>query len=138
MKPKCKRIYHPISKWEEIGAGMWDKSMDRKTDLRKAIQFTGDHRLYGRYMMKVAENWHYSCENSLTNPDINHKAFIGHCAVAMALRIPEDIVRLAWGKLSDEQRHKADMAAERAILWWWNNKAKSRPLPENMEIKVLP
>lgn len=137
MKRKASRIYHPISKWEEIGAGMWDKSKDRKTDIKRAIEFTGNHRLYGKYMMQVVKEWVFSCENSLTNSDINHKAFIGHCAAAKALGLPEDIVRQAWGLLTDEQRRKADMAAERAIRWWWDNKGEDCEVCKSMGIEML-
>jgi len=137
LRRSYQRIYHPISKWEEIGAGMWDKSKDRKSDLKRAIIFTGNHRLYGKYMMQVVNEWTFSCENSLTNTDINHKAFIGHCAAAKALRLPEDIVRQAWGLLTNEQRQKADMAAERAINWWWDNKGANIKLCKSMGVKML-
>jgi len=137
LKRNCTRIYHPISKWEEIGAGMWSKSENRKADLKKAIEFTGNHRLYGKYMMQVVREWVFSCENSLTNIDINHKAFIGHCAAAKALGLPEDLVRQAWGVLTDEQRQKADMAAERAIRWWWDNKGKDYEVCKSMGSEML-
>lgn len=137
LKRNYKRIYHPISKWEEIGAGMWHKSSNRKADLVRAVSFTGNHRLYGNYMMQVVREWTFSCENSLTNSDINHKAFIGHCAAAKALGLPEDIVRQAWGLLTDEQRHKADMAAERAINWWWDNKGKDYEIRKPLGSEML-
>lgn len=133
----CKRIYHPISKWEEIGAGMWDKSINRKADLQRAIDFTGNHRLYGKYMMQVVKEWQFSCENSLTNLNINHKAFIGHCAAAKALGLSEEIVRQAWGLLTNEQRNKADMAAERAIRWWWDNKGQDYEVCDSMGVEML-
>jgi len=88
-------------------------------------------------MMQVANEWKFSCENSLTNADVNHKAFIGHCAAAKALRLPEDIVRQAWGLLTNEQRQKADMAAERAINWWWDNKGTNIKICEPMGVKML-
>ncbi len=108
--------------WEEVKFNMWGEITGKKEAMRRAVQFTGNHRLYGRYMMRVVNEWRYSCENGLTDSSLNHKAFIGHCAAAMALRLPENIVREAWGRLSNEQRYKADMAAKRAIEWWWVHK----------------
>ena len=137
MKRKANRIYHPISKWEEIGAGMWGRSKDRKAGIKRAIEFTGNHRLYGKYMMQVVKEWGFSCENSLTNADINHKAFIGHCAAAKALGLPEDIVRQAWGRLTNEQRHKTLMKILEATLPPWDHKGKDSNLCESMGIEML-
>lgn len=117
---------------------MWGEVDNKKEAMRKAIQFTGNHRIYGDYMMRVVKEWPVSCENGLTDASINHKAFIGHCAAALALRLPENIVREAWGRLTDEQRYKADMAAKRAIEWWWINKGEGFKLHKSMGGSLLP
>lgn len=113
-----KRIYHPWTKWEEIKAGMWADVDNCKEFLTKAIEFTGDHKRYGRYMRKVIRQWKYSCENALTDKSLNKKAWLGHAACAMALGCPEDITRSAWGHLTDEQRLLANKQAARAIQMW--------------------
>jgi hypothetical protein len=82
------------------------------------VIFTGNHRLYGRYMMRVVSEWPNSCLNALTDGNLNRKAWIGHAACAFALRCPEDITRQAWGLLSNEQRVLANRQAERAIQSW--------------------
>ena len=112
------RIHHPYWKWEEIDFNMWGESKNKQDDLRKAVIFTGNHRLYGIYMRRVINEWPYSCENALSNLNLNRKAWLGHAAVAMALRIPEDIVRQAWSYLSDTQREKANEQASKAISQW--------------------
>lgn len=97
---------------------MWGEVDNKSEALEWAITFTGNHALYGAYMMRVTEEWPLSCENALTDYSMNRRAWIGHAACALANRCPEHIVREAWGMLSDEQRALANAAADRAILAW--------------------
>lgn len=103
---------------------MWGDVEDRKSFLEKAIEFTGDHKRYGRYMRKIVREWKYSCENALTDPMLNKRAWVGHAACARAIRCPEDITRKAWGFLTDEQRILANAEAERAIQIWQDSRRK--------------
>ena len=99
---------------------MWNK-VDKKTEsimLETAIEFTGNHVLYGKSMNDVVFKWLNTMENHLTNKHINRMAFLGHCAVFYKLQIPEYIVRSAWKHLTDEQRRLADIQAENNIKEW--------------------
>ena len=115
---KLKRIWLPIDCWEEINFNMWGEVVNRRIFLQRAVIFTGNHRLYGRYMHRVTVEWPNSCINALTDYNLNRKAWIGHAACALALRCPEDITRQAWGLLTDEQRILANRQADRAIQSW--------------------
>lgn len=97
---------------------MWGTAKDRKAWLQKAIEFTGNPELYGSWMLQVADQWKHSCEHNLTKMDTNRKAWIGHAAVALAIQCPEDIVREAWGYLSQDQQDRANMKAQEAIDYW--------------------
>lgn len=114
------RIYHHYSVWEDYLNGMWRKptSSDVEKYLPIAIEFTGNHELYGSYMMKVANEWKISCEHNLTDTDQNRRAWIGHAAACMAKQIPESVTRMAWSSLTDEQRYMANMQADKAIAYW--------------------
>ena len=115
--PKDGEIWHPYWKWEEIGHNMWGDVKRRKTWLQIAIAFTGDHELYGEWMMRVIDEWPRSCEQNLTKSG-DKRAWIGHAAVALAIGCPEDIVREAWGHLSKDQQDKANAKAQAAIDTW--------------------
>lgn len=117
------RIFHPWWKWEEYKFNMWGTVKNRDEWLQKAIEFTGNAKLYGEWMMKVAKEWKYSCEHNLTHKTQNRQAWIGHAAVAMAIQCPEHVVREAWGYLTDEQRDAANAEAQKAIDWWEKNHA---------------
>ena len=134
---KLDRVYHPYWDWEEVEHNMWGSISNRRAAVEKAVLFTGDHARYGRFMLRVVSEWPVSCENALTDYSINRKAWVGHAAVALAHGIPEDITRLAWGKLTDEQRLLANRQAEYAISKWELDYAKSRGLYPDMEEEVL-
>jgi hypothetical protein len=132
-----KRIYHPFHEWEEIEANMWGEVANRKVYLKKAIAFTSDHKKYGRFMVRVICEWPNSCENALTDQNLNKKAWIGHAATALALACPEDITREAWGYLTDEQRTLANREADRAISIWENSRRSGEGVREYMDREML-
>ena len=115
-----KRVWHPYTAWEEFHAGMWRRVYgdERARFLSEAIAFTGDHRLYGRWMLKVIAEWPTSCEHNLTDTGSNRRAWIGHAACTLAINCPEDVTRLAWGHLTVEQRSLANRQADIAITEW--------------------
>jgi hypothetical protein len=116
------RIYHPYQKWEEVKFNMWGRVLDRDKFLKKAIQFTGNHKLYGKWMMRVVLDWKYSTEHNLTDASQNRQAWIGHAACAYAFQCPEDIIREAWHMLSDSQRKSANRQADKAIEYFIKHK----------------
>lgn len=126
------RVYRPISDWEEVRHNMWGAVSDRSAWIERAKRFTSRHKVYGRYMRRVIREWPVSCENALTDYRINRRAWVGHAACALAFRCPEDIVRTAWGLLTDEQRILADREAERAIALWEIDYARDRGLHQYM------
>jgi hypothetical protein len=115
---KLPQVWHPLQQWEEVAHNMWGKVKDRSGYLQQAIDFTGDHERYGHFMRRVCAEWPISTENAFTDPHLNHKAWLGHAACALAFRCPEDIVRQAWSFLGNEQKLLANKEARRAIAAW--------------------
>lgn len=117
------KIWHPYWAWEDYKAGMWRtvSGRDRSKLLRRAINFTGDAKLYGSFMRRVISEWPTACEHHLTDVGSNRKAWIGHAATCMAINCPEDITRSAWGYLSICQQDEANAEADAAIQLWESN-----------------
>jgi len=116
-----KQIYVPYWKWECFNSGMWDNVNNKYLEdklLSEAIEFTGNHILYGRSMGKVVVSWKCSMLNFLSNKSMNRKAYLGHCAVFIEKQIPEYIVRMAWKQLTNKQRELANLEAEKYIKEW--------------------
>ena len=135
---KQPQIYHPVQLWEEIAHNLWGRVDDRNAYTQRAIHFTGNHTEYGHYMRRVCNEWPISTENAFTDPHLNHRAWVGHAACALAFNCPEDIVRQAWRYLSDEQKLLANKEASRAIAGWQRAYIKDRGIRRDMAAAMLP
>lgn len=132
------RIYHPYWNWEDYKAGAWASTCADPDMLQKAIEFTGNAKLYGQYMLKVADEWPITCEHHLTDESHNRRAWIGHAACAMAIGCPEHVTRQAWGHLTEQQRIEANGVADVAIGYWeFMNAQKDRQLHFELEEEGL-
>lgn len=119
------RIYHHYEKWEEYHRGMWKliPLSEEPAMLKVAIGFTGDAEKYGTAMFRAVNEWPISCEQNLTNPSMNHRAWIGHAACCIAIGAPEYLVRRAWSFLTEEQQTAANKKADEAIAEWHRRRA---------------
>jgi hypothetical protein len=132
---KLSRIWHPVFDWEELLTPMWESCGD--SDIDQIVEFTGNHVLYGSAMERVVNEWPISCENSLTNYNINRKAWLGHAACALQIGAPQSLTRKAWALLNDEQRTLANREASRYIGLWERRYIKDKCLYENMAEPLL-
>ena len=133
-----RRIYHPYWVWEDIG--MWRRvwGKEREVFLATAIEFTGNATAYGEAMMQVIDRFPIAAEHNLTDTAQNRQAWIGHAACYLRHELPEDIVREAWGQLTDEQRDAANAVADIAIAEWESQHAeKNQVLHQQLEIPGL-
>ena len=122
------QAYVPYWEWEDWFNGMWRKVDNEEKWLKKAIKFTGNHLRYGAAMKEVIYEWPRTMLNHLTNPSINKRAFLGHCACQFKIKCPEYIVRAAWKLLTENQRILADKVAQETIDEW---KIKYQSISEN-------
>ena len=67
---------------------------------------------------KAVTEWPNSSEAALTTPSMNHQAWIGHAACAINHNAPEDLTRLGWRTLSQQEQDAANLAADSAIAYW--------------------
>lgn len=116
---------------------MWGSVGNRKRWIQKAVDFTGNHELYGSFMMRVIREWPISCENALTDYYMNRRAWVGHAAAALALNCPEYITRQAWKELTSEQQYLANKEASRAISSWENMYIQSQELRQSVGGSLL-
>lgn len=131
------RVYHPVSKWEETDFNMWGECEDHDPTLELAITFTGDHEKYGHYMRRVTREWPISCENALTDYNLNRKAWLGHAACALYAKIPEWLTREAWRHLTHEQQLLANNQAREAIRAWERRYRKDKQLHPGVGEQML-
>lgn len=117
---KIKRIFHRFELCEEFKTDMWRMVPIEK---REALQEYSrnlmiEYDCFEQVCRKVVDEWPFSCESNLTASSINHQVWIGHAACAINHNAPEDITRLAWRTLTEEQQDLANLAADNAIEYW--------------------
>jgi hypothetical protein len=116
---------------------VWGK--ERAELLTQAIAFTGNAEDYGAAMLRVIEEFPIASEHNLTDLAQNRQAWIGHAACYLALDLPEDIVREAWGQLTQDQRDAANAVADIAIAAWHEQyEAKNQYLYQQMALPGIP
>lgn len=115
-----KQVFHHYEKWEEIPAGMWRNvsPSERQEYLSKAQSLMINTSAFETAMSKASYAWPYSCEHHLTSGAFNRQAWMGHAGCCLETGSPEDVTRLAWHTLSQEQQDLANAAADRVIANW--------------------
>ena len=117
---KIKRVFHHYKLCEEYQTNMWKqvpiKHRQMYQDKSAALMIAHDD--FEVAMKRAVNEWTFSCEAALTASTMNHQAWMGHAGCAINHNAPEDITRLAWRSLNEEQQALANLAADRAIEYW--------------------
>jgi hypothetical protein len=112
------RKYHHYLKWEDYKFGMYDNPKNKIQEAKKICDFFKYTQKLKYFMFKVVHEWKYSCEQNLTNPNMNKIAYIGQAAVALALGFSRDSTMFAWNLLDEKTQDKANKIAEKALQAW--------------------
>ena len=119
---KPTRIHHPWSELEEYqpDGGMWSipAAYDRPQFVADSSALMADPNRFYLSMIRATTEWPRSTENALTNPSLNHRAWIGHAGCYLATGSPEETTRLGWHELDEPEQYAANAAADRAIQKW--------------------
>jgi len=150
---RIKKIYHHYKKWEEHKSGMWKSPTKQEVEilLPEIVKFTSNHIEYGIAMLEVIKKWKYSCEDKLTDKNLNRRAWLGHAACCNKFGWKESVVRMAWKQLTNNQRLLANLEADKAINIYLNfllqkkqinqltiiNENKNREIHKRMGTKML-
>ncbi len=128
------RIYHPYWLWEDFKNGFYDNiSGEKKKELSlKVIELFNDSKLTKENMMRVINEWKYSCEHNLSNDSMNKIAYLGQGACCLYAGIPNAITMESWSLLSKERQKESDKIANE-VLEIWINRNKNIQLCLNLD-----
>ena len=117
---KIKRVYHHYQKCEEYKTDMWRVApIESRQSLQdKSAGLMKNVFCFEQAMIRVVNEWPFSCEANLSASVINHKAWMGHAGCAINHNAPEDLTRLAWRSLTKTEQDSANAAADRVISMW--------------------
>lgn len=114
-----KQKYYHYSLWEDFKAGMYNEDKEgREERVKLAMKCLRDPDICRHYMRQVIIMWKYASEQNLTNQSINHQAFLGQCACCLYRGCHEDETREAWGRLTNEERYRANRIADEVYEEW--------------------
>lgn len=117
---KIKRVFHHYKLCEEYNSNMWRViPIDQRPNaIDSSANLMIDAALFELACKRAIDEWPYSSEAALTASTMNHQAWIGHAACALNHGAPEDLTRLGWRTLTEQQQDDANAAADRAIAYW--------------------
>ena len=111
------RIYHRYEKWECFKSGFFrNVSGEEKKQLsKKVIELFENSIETKEYMLRVVNEWSYSCEHNLTNISLNRVAWLGQAACCIYAKIPYSLTMENWRYVDKEKRDIACNIAEEII-----------------------
>ena len=114
------RVFYPYTDWECFNSGMWDNVHSSKftLHLENAISHLSSPDALSLSMASVPKVWPKSSMHHLSDRSSNRRSFIGQSAVFIATGCPEHITRLAWRRISDNDRLVANTIADNVISDW--------------------
>lgn len=117
------RIYHPYWLWEDFKSGFYDNiSGEKKKELSlKVIEMFNNPKTTKEFMLKVVNEWKFSCEHNLTNESMNKIAYLGQGACCLYAGIPNSITMESWSLLTKEVQKESDRIAKEVLEIWINN-----------------
>lgn len=116
------RVHHPYTALEEYhpNGGMWSipAAVDRAQHVANTSALMANPQAFIDAMRQALTDWPNSVENALTNPALNHRAWMGHAGCYLATGSPEETTRLGWHELDDAEQYAANAAADSVIAEW--------------------
>lgn len=114
---------------EEFHSVMWKQIPVERREMAilASAELMVDHEAFEVACRRAIHEWPNSTEANLTATVINHQAWIGHASCCINHGASEDLTRLAWRTLTQEQQDLANAAADRAIAYWGELYAAANP-----------
>ena len=118
--PKIKRVFRHYLDCEEYRSQMWSYVLpeERAGYVAASRDLMRDPAAFEDAMKRAVRDWPNSCEVALTAATMNHQAWMGHAGCAINHNAPEDMTRLGWRMLTEPEQAAANLAADRAIVYW--------------------
>jgi hypothetical protein len=109
-----KRRFYPYTDWEDWQNGMY---AGRANDVlsTQCAELLADQPRFAAASTDCVRKWRVSAAMNLAGMDGNRRAWIGQAACCFALGANEETTRRAWAIMSDEDRHAANLTADKVI-----------------------
>lgn len=113
-----KRVYHSWDKWECYKAGFYSPSppdgLNSQQSEEAFAMYFDSLEQFELDLIYILNNWKYSCEQFLTNENLNRVAWLGQACVCHHLGI-SSVFRSGYKYLSLDKQKKADNLAQKYL-----------------------
>lgn len=142
--PAVQRVYRNFKDWECVEAGMYDSGYctqsDRSAFMQEYAFFLSDLDRFQEGIDQVFKYWPVSCENFLTDNQINRIAWLGQASACVSVGLPCCFCGGFW-LLTETQQREANSLAHFNIRKWIieykQDKKKSEQLHRDVARQVL-
>jgi hypothetical protein len=121
-----RQVYFHYSQLEEHQAGMWRMVPvdEREGFIQAAADLMKKPDAFREAMLRAMDEWPNSMLAAMTTPSLNRRAFMGHSGCCIAVGSSEDLTRLGWHRLTEQEQDAANAAADEVIAAWEASQAK--------------
>ena len=120
------RIYHAWDKWECYRAGFYRTTapdgMTPESALASYAEFLRDTPRFESALARVTAEWEVSCEQFLSNENINRIAWLGQASMCIATGVPA-VFRAGFKLLTESERQIANETAAIALRSWLDSRS---------------
>lgn len=110
-----KQFYTHYENWECWQNGLYRPGSNEYL-INQSANLLSSPNLFVSEMLKMAESWPNTTRQHLTNKNINRRAFLGRATSCFYCGANIDCVRIAWASLSEQQKLKANEAADKFVF----------------------
>lgn len=114
-----KQYFIKYTEWEDYKNGFYNTTvpsyLTEEELIKKSATLLSDPEKFNDKCRMVLFRWVNSAKVNLTNPEINHKAWLGQAACCYAHLAPNYITRLAWATLDSRSQEIANRIAQKNI-----------------------
>ncbi len=119
---RVKRVFYHYEQWEDWKKGMFSGDIDNGliplcADLLSSVHLRDA-------MLEVLKCFPISSDVNLSNYGCNRQAWLGNAACCLVHNASEQVTKVAWRKLSEDQQIKANLIADEVIKQWEVNYVK--------------
>jgi len=116
---RVEQRWYGYDKWEDFKAGLYDKQCEYYDEkLNLSFELLGNPNRFYQSAKDCLGAWFYSSWQNLSDPQINHQAWIGQATCCYMHGAPSYVTIEAWWMLSDGQRAEANSIADKVMSEW--------------------
>lgn len=133
------RIYHHWEKWECFRAGMYETvpppGLSADECRRAYADFLTNDARFSMAMQRVLDEWPNSCDQFLSNEDINRVAWMGQASMCIETGVP-CVFRGGFKLLSKKQQDRANALAAEYVKKWSKNERLHGRQSQSIRLRV--